>query len=131
MRYLKPLHSVLAKSALLKKFLQEEGAGHDASAASQNSSTHVERKEELKLLISFDDSKWISATLWQHFFTLIQQQECTTSSENGRRDGMHSPDDIQAIVERLSPALLAEKQHVLEESVLYARVAALMVEADL
>lgn len=78
--------------------------------------TYVERKEELKLLISFDDSKWICGTLWKHFFTTM---------------GASASDDFEKMIEQLNPGSLTEKQHLLEESVLYARIAALMVEADL
>ena len=78
------MHAVLAKSALLKRFAEDEKQGQNNSstatggnfaiggaASVKNNGTHVERKEELKLLISFEDSKWICATLWKHFFTTV------------------------------------------------------------
>lgn len=73
LRYLKPMHAVLAKSALLKKFSEEERNALTGAAArnSHAATTYVERKEELKLLISFEDSKWICGTLWKHFFAAV------------------------------------------------------------
>ena len=77
------MHAVLAKSALLKRFAEDERQGQNnhstqggnfavgGAASVKNNGTHVERKEELRLLISFEDSKWICATLWKHFFTTV------------------------------------------------------------
>ena len=33
--------------------------------------THTERREELRLLVSFSDCKWICDTLWKHFFAVV------------------------------------------------------------
>lgn len=68
MRYLQPLHAILMKSALLKT-----SSFADGTAQGFSSVTHVERREELHLLVSFDDSKWICDTLWKHFFASLSQ----------------------------------------------------------
>ena len=50
---------------------------------------------------------------------------------NINEKGKVSAEDFEQVIENLNPAKLGEKQHILEDSVLYARIAALMVEADL
>ena len=116
LRYLKPMHSVLARSALLKKFSEEESNASITSAVNRLSgaaTTYVERKEELKLLISFEDSKWICATLWKHFFTSVQQAANTTTGAGARNndhdDKFGDVEEIETLIEKLSPTVLAEK----------------------
>ena len=65
--------------------------------------THVERKEELKLLISFEDAKWICSTLWKQFFNSVADSE---SNKNGAKI---STEDFEQIIENLNPCTLSEK----------------------
>ena len=118
MRYLKPLHPILSKCALLS---------HSNTAGSvsclQGMATHAERREELHLLVSFSDCKWICDTLWKNFFAVL--------TPSAVRDDNARGEEFEEMIERLDLKQLNDKQHILEESVLYARLAALMVEADL
>lgn len=123
LRYLKPLHQILSKSALLKS---SNGGCNENGSQPYSAITHVERREELRLLVSFEDCKWICDTLWKHFFASVSddgQAPKNTSNADGQ--------DLEKLIEGLDLRKLTEKQHILEESVLYARIAALMVEADL
>ena len=108
--YLKPIHSMLTRSGLLQ--LGEQSAVLQAS-------TYVERRDELRLLVSFDDCKWICDTLWKNFFARPGQENIKEAN------------DLHKALEAVDLSEFGERLHILEESVLYARTAALMVEADL
>ena len=125
---MRPLGPILSKSALLTRC---QGANQSAAAAGvesiQGTATYAERREELRLLVSFSDCKWICDTLWKHFFTVIAP---SVEMSKINSEGMDGP-DFERFVESIDLRKLTNKQHILEESILYARLAALMVEADL
>lgn len=54
--------------------------------------THAERREELRLLVSFTDCKWVCDTLWKHFFAVVTPND---TSENMRGE------DFERMVEKL------------------------------
>ena len=67
------------------------------------------------MIVTFEDCQWVADKLWRAFFT--------------DKDTDHS--DIEESIKNLDLSKLLEKKKILEESVLYARAAALMVESDL
>lgn len=70
MRYLRPLHPILSRSSLLSRGGSSEPSS-GTNIVPETLATYAERKEELRLLISFDDCKWLCDTFWQHFFKVV------------------------------------------------------------